>query len=760
MTATFHRFVDRNPMAAAVAGVATGLAAGPWAGVAAGLAVAAWVVRRHRDERPGRQRNVLPFLFAASVLLAGWRSDAIRGWGTPAPPGWAAGTRLTLDGSVGRLSQPPPGVDQRAWFDMRGHGPDGRPLRLRVFLPDGREAPLPGSSVRVSGTFHPPRAPRNPGEWDEATRWRQLGITGGIEADEAGTTVLRPAPWWHPLAFGEASRRRLAGVLSEGIDDPDQRAVVLGMALGLADGLGDRAQQSFRRTGSLHLFAVSGLHVCLLAGVVWAAASACGLGRQASALVILPAIVLQALVTGCEPPALRATLGTGIFLVGLVADRSPRVLNSLAAAAAVLLVADPRQVHDLSFQLTFCVALALVLLGGPLVRGLAVLGRPDPFLPEDLVSPWQRRKWGVCRTLTSTFAIGLAANIGSLPLSLHHFNLVTPSGLVLGFVLVPLSSLILAVSLLSLVPACGGLAFLSVALNQVNAWLAALAIGLCQAGATVPGAWWLPPAPVRGTHDVLVFDLDKGGSSLLVRGPGASLVVDTGNPGHARRVLAAACARLGAMPPEGIVLTHEDVQHRGGFNDFTLACGQPRWLLAGPSRGSWPCQAGTIDVLFPPDGWDAARADDRASVALLRLGNARLLWLGDAGFATQKWFLAAGGGADFRCDVLCVGWHAADIGLLREFAAAAAPRLAIFHRARQETLHPPDAALRQFLCDRGIEVWDQEETGSVSLSVFADRIEATAFLQPARHLTLPVSASSGAGGGSTCPGPATGSRSR
>ena len=70
MTATFHRFVDRNPMAAAVAGVATGLAAGPWAGVAAGLAVAAWVVRRHRDERPGRQRNVLPFLFAASVLLA------------------------------------------------------------------------------------------------------------------------------------------------------------------------------------------------------------------------------------------------------------------------------------------------------------------------------------------------------------------------------------------------------------------------------------------------------------------------------------------------------------------------------------------------------------------------------------------------------------------------------------------------------------------------------------------------------------------
>ena len=216
-----------------------------------------------------------------------------------------------------------------------------------------------------------------------------------------------------------------------------------------------------------------------------------------------------------------------------------------------------------------------------------------------------------------------------------------------------------------------------------------------------------------------------------------------------------ACARLGAMPPEGLVLTHEDVQHRGGFLDFTLACGQPRWMLAGPAQGRWSWADGSFDVLFPPPGHDSARADDRASVLRFDLGNARLLWVGDAGFGPQKALLAAGDPAGLRCDVMCVGWHADDIGLLREFAAAASPRLAVIHRYRMETTHPPDEALFAFLRERRIAVWDQENTGAVTLDVFPDRIEASCFLDPALRLTLPVSVSAPAGGGSPSPASST-----
>ena len=758
MTPIPHRFLERNPMTVGAAGVVAGLAFGTWPAVVAGAAGLAWFgFLRFRGSRYSRQ-ILLPGLFVVTCLLAAWRMAAVRAVDPLPPDGWAEGSLATVEGVVSTPNQPPPGVDQRAWFHLRGKRQDGKPLQVRVYLPEGTGAPLPGSRVRAAGLFHPPRPPRNPGEWDEAEHWRRLGIVGAVECLSGGAEILAPAPWWHPLAFGEASRRRLAAILAEGIADPDQRAVVLGITLGLADGLGDSAMQSFRRTGSLHLFAVSGLHVSLLAGVVWVAAGLLGLGRRASAWVILPAILLQALVTGCEPPALRATLGMGIFLAGLLADKSPRVLNSLAAAAVILLLAEPRDAHDLGFQLTFCVALALVVIGAPLARALGRIGRPDPFVPEDLVTSWQRKKWGFCRGFTSTFAVGLAANIGSFPLSLHHFNLVTPSGVVLGFALVPLSSLILALGLLALPPAFTGLGVVSLGINKFNAWLAGLSISLCQTGAALPGAWWLPPAPLSGTHEVLVLDLDRGGASMLVRGPQASLVIDTGNPGHARRILAPACARLGAMPPEALVLTHEDVQHRGGFLDFAFACGQPRWMLAGPSQGRWSWADGSFDVLFPPAGHDSARADDRASVLRFGFGNARLLWVGDAGFDTQKALLARGQDEELHCDVMCVGWHANDIGLLREFAAAAAPRLAVFHRYRMETTHPPDEVLLGFLRERGITVWEQEKTGAVTLAVFPDRIEASCFLDPALRLTLPVSASAGAAAGWPSPASSTGPR--
>jgi competence protein ComEC len=745
----------RDPLAPAAAALVAGLLVGRPAALALlVLGLVFWGVQWARRRRSGGAGGLAAGLAAvlAGLVLAVARPA---GGGAAQEPPWGAGTPLHLAGNAGRVFDPPPGVERRAWFDLQTGSPGGKRNLLRVYLARGEPAPLPGTRLVVSGRFRPPASPRNPGEWNEQAQWRRVGLAGALDVRPRGLEIVAPPPWWHVLAAGERARRWLAAVLSAGIDDPDRRAVVLGISLGLRDGLGDEAVRSFRRTGSLHLFAVSGLHVGLLAGMVWVAAAWAGLGRRAAAWLVLAAVWAQVLVTGCEPPVLRAGLVASVFLLGLAIDRSPRLLNSTAAAILVLLVWEPRQLWDLGFQLTFAVALALILVGAPLARRLAVIGRPDEFLPEDLVTPGQRRTWRVARFATSTLAIGFAANLGSLPLGLWYFNLATPVGILLGFLLIPLAWLVLAVAL-----AAGGLALagaggLVLVLNQANATAAGWAIAVCQAGEALPGAWWMVPRPVPGSHQLLVLDLDRGGAAALLRGGGGSWLIDVGNPGEARRVTAAACLHLGVAPPDGWIFTHPDAQHWGGRLDFAAQCGEPPGMLANPAAGAGSAAtAGWLEILFPPPGWEARRADDAASVLRLDLAGTVVLWVGDAGFGPQKWMLENVAAGRLRADILCVGWHSADIGLTREFVLAVAPRAVVVHRTRRETPFPPDAALFGFLRERGIEVWDQRETGAVTIDIRPGGTRLSGFLVP------PGTGAGGAGGGWSSPGPASGARNQ
>src|SRR5204862_1979308 len=126
-------------------------------------------------------------------------------------------------------------------------------------------------------------------------------------------------------------------------------------------------------------------------------------------------------------------------------------LNSLAAAAFSLLSWDTNEFFSTGFQLSFAVVGGIILLADPLSGWLRPLGAPDPFLPRRLVSGLRRiigvgYEW-VCRG----GSVSLAAWLGSLPLILWYFHLVTPSSLLANLVLVPFPFFILALSLLSFV---------------------------------------------------------------------------------------------------------------------------------------------------------------------------------------------------------------------------------------------------------------------------------------------------------------------
>jgi beta-lactamase superfamily II metal-dependent hydrolase len=214
-------------------------------------------------------------------------------------------------------------------------------------------------------------------------------------------------------------------------------------------------------------------------------------------------------------------------------------------------------------------------------------------------------------------------------------------------------------------------------------------------------------------------------------------LLDTGNPGHARRIVCNAALHLGTAPLDLVVHSHEDVQHRGGQAEIIRLLGNPVQTWTRPRTGDTAAAASMeMRALFPPPDWEAGRADDRAAIFRIEAEAWSVLWVGDAGFGSQKWMLENTDTTALRSDVLCVGWHGTDIGLVREFVNAVNPRLVVWHRWRPETLNPPGEILRAYLRDRGIPLLEQRTTGALTFGFTGETLTITPFLEPTRPTVL------------------------
>jgi competence protein ComEC len=174
----------------------------------------------------------------------------------------------------------------------------------------------------------------------------------------------------------------------------------------------------FLRTGSLHILALSGLHVTVLFGV--AAGLFWFLRRRwqrflAAALILL----FYQFLAGFMPSLLRATVMIILGGIAALLDRDAEPLNILALSGIVLLLVDPFQAFTLSFQLSFLALAGILAIGVLLQRPLAS---------------------SVPRFLLLAFTMSAGAQLATLPLVIARFGTYYPSGLVASLVLVPLTT--------------------------------------------------------------------------------------------------------------------------------------------------------------------------------------------------------------------------------------------------------------------------------------------------------------------------------
>ncbi len=652
------------------------------------------------------------------------------------------------DAAAAGLLEPVGGwVEGRALKDGKGErGSWVAPVRLRGGRYDGTqvwwegrgESPVAGSLVRARGNFRPLPIPRNPGEFDQGAWLRRLGVAAVFRSSWSNGQVETS----QLAAWGAQVRLGFRNAVTAGLAEDSQAAIVIrAVVIGDVQPDADELIADFRNSGTLHIFSVSGTHVAMVASILWVLLRVAGVPRRWAILALLPAIFGYTWISGNSPPALRSAWMASVFLGAFVFRRRPDLLNSLGLVLFIMLMWDGNLLFQPGVQLSYGVVVAIALGTDWASRAFAWLAQSPLYQPTTLLTRFQNLWLKSRRYLAQSLTVSLAALVGSTPLTIYHFGLVTPIALLANLVLMPLVFVLLAVAMLAaaLYPIAPKAACL---VNRANAVVANACASSAAIMAAIPGGHF----NVRHSKQpfLLVYALDRGAAAAcFATSDSGAVLLDCGDPFGFKRRLLPSLRQLG-VAPDSVVLSHPDGRHLGGgaqvwaafpIRQVLLPVGRARspayqaWLNDAPKDGIHTLQAAataalplpdgaTLEILYAPDpASTVTRADERVAIYRLHWHGWKILFTSDAGMGTETKMLAQGG--DLSADVIIAGRHQSDLSLSDAFLENVHPAAIIASNAEfpiEERLPPQQAA---FWRASGIHVFDQEASGAVTLTVDA-----------------------------------------
>lgn len=644
-----------------------------------------------------------------------------------------------------------------------------------------------GRLVELTGVLKQPPGALAEGLFDYRQFLRWQGIHFQLQCQGTRDWRLVPeadAPLKPPLP--DRFRTWAQGTLGRGLPVEDEELRLLwAMTLGWRTALTDEVAEPFMRSGTMHVFAISGLHIVLIAGMLVAVLRAMQLPRSACGALIIPLIWFYTLTTGWQPSAVRSTIMMTVIIVGWTLQRPGNLLNSLAASGLFILVADPSQLFQASFQLSFFVVLSLALLLPPFERLRQRLLQTDPFLPDELRPRWQQWLDEPVRFVTTNFATSLAAWVGSLPLIAHYFHLFTPASLLANLFVVPLSSLALMCNLGALF--CGDwLPWLAEVFNH-SGWLFMRGmIAFSHWTTTLPGAFWYLRAPEawelgayyglvlllaagwfwtpgrravawgvltvamggwiaagwQGRDTVRLTVLGRGAGSIFCAVPGhGRWLMDCGSESASGFLVKPFLRGQGVNRLEHLVLTHGDQRRVGGFNLLWHEF-QPGQVWTSPvaSRSS-AYRAALAFVKKESLPWTAVSAGGRASGwevlhpavgDKFERGDDNALVLRGEFHGVRVLLLSELGalgqralldrGSDLRADIIVAGMPEQGEPLSDHLLAAVQPRLIVLTDAEFPLSKRARPQLRARLERHNVPVLRLAESGSLTLLINADKV--------------------------------------
>jgi len=583
-----------------------------------------------------------------------------------------------------------------------------------------------------------------------------------------------------PLGFNiDNWRYRLAKAIRHSLGELPSTGILIALAVGERQWVSQEQRTVLVRTGTVHLIAISGLHIGLIAlfamaffwvvrrglrfypskAMYWLPAP------QFAALLSLLAAFYYALMAGFSLPTQRAFIMVAVAVSGIMFARQVAVSHLLALALLFVLLWNPLSVLSAGFWLTFG-AVAAILYASKRDRGLSPLN-----------------KWGV-----GTFRMQWAVTLGLFPIVLAIFGYIPLTSFLanivaiawVSFVIAPLT--LLGTALILVLPTLGS-TLLQFAASVFDAlwvfidWLAkwgvwqqhtpplwtvftamvGVAILLLPRG--FPARWlgilwilpifFIPPAhPQRGEVWFTLLDVGQG-LAAVIRTENYVLVYDTGpkfcsgfNTGSA--IVVPFLRAKGLQQIDKLLISHADNDHIGGAQSVLENLEVDQVLSSAPQKIKeilsadskiLSCQTGQhwqwdgvdFQILHPPANYVAKKRNDRSCVLKVSSAGGTLLLTGDIE-KTSEYYLVSHHRSDLAADILVVPHHGSQTSSTVSFIDAVNPSIALFSTGYLNRFGHPKKEIVQRYRRRNISVWDTVSAGAISF-----RLSAAGISVPSRE---------------------------
>jgi competence protein ComEC len=285
-----------------------------------------------------------------------------------------------------------------------------------------------GQTIRVCGMLQRPPPAMNPGAFDWAEYYREQRILTQLQvphADVGVEIVSTSRPTIIAMARDAVRRALAAGFRDEQSLD---HALLRALVLGDSDPELRDVQEQFRRTGTSHHLAISGMHVAVLGFVVYAVCWLLRLRPRISAIVAMCFVIAYGVVALPSPSVIRSVVLCAALALGIAMGRSRDNFQLLAISVLGMLVYHPLDLYNAGFQLSFGTVLGLMIFNNRVRCFLG--GRPTADEQVALQSKRvERRVWlrfHARRWTLNIVSPSVVAWVVSMPLIAFHFQQLNP----------------------------------------------------------------------------------------------------------------------------------------------------------------------------------------------------------------------------------------------------------------------------------------------------------------------------------------------
>lgn len=536
----------------------------------------------------------------------------------------------------------------------------------------------PGERWRIEGCTREIEPPVFPGGFD---RRKWLASLGGVARIDVLTATREGWGSWpsRVLGWAESARDSLAQSLGRGVDTESAAyQTLVSLLLGEKNRAAPETIDTFRRSGCLHAFAVSGLHIGLLALLAGGLLRLAHCPPRTRCALLLAVLGVYLFITGFPVSAVRAYAMIAVFLGARLLRRRCTLANTWCAAACLILLVDPVQLFQAGFQLSFAIY-AVIAAGGAYLNRSPGWWAADSLIPRLLLTRAERLRNAAGAWARGLAVISLLAWLASLPAAAFHFGAIPLYGFAANVMIAPLLPVAMGLGLFA--AAASGLPCVLPWANKA----ACLAAGVLLQTAEIPARWpgcYLPveePAPA----DAATIFAFRYSTACVLGNPG--LLVDCGSTNDARFRLAPALFGSN-YSPAAIVSMRTGPSHSGGVREILRACPHAVMppLPATPNR-PWQLatRAGRFTIYPPAVPAYRATADDHAPVVLWEHEGRKLLYVGSASLDTVRRLPEP----CRRADCLIIGSHLYRHALDKEWiASTGAARIYLLPKAVRE--HP------------------------------------------------------------------------